>query len=177
MSGDAKLILPNKSLLPGATKADFDELSANHNALSSDYSEFKQNTNTEISRLRQVVNNHGSAIINNKKNEGLVVIELPSSGTFNIAQLMSMKDITSEHKKIAIVNKSTGTINIHWTKTFVATIPGHSLPTNDIITYDLDLQRITTECPVSNTGKVDTSLFSILKNELKTFQLIYETTS
>lgn len=176
MSGDAKLILPNKSLLAGATKADFDELSANHNALSSDYSEFKQNTNTEISRLRQVVNNHGTVIINNKKNEGLVVIELPSSGIFNIAQLMSMKDITSEHKKIAIVNKSTGAINIHWTATFVA-MPGYSLPTKDIITYDLDFQRITTECSVSTSGKVDTSLFNILKNELKTFQLIYETSA
>jgi hypothetical protein len=52
MSGDAKLILPNKSLLAGATKADFDELSANHNALSSDYSEFKQNTISDISDLQ-----------------------------------------------------------------------------------------------------------------------------
>lgn len=52
MSGDAKLILPNKSLLAGATKADFDELSANHNALSSDYSEFKQNTISDISNLQ-----------------------------------------------------------------------------------------------------------------------------
>lgn len=177
MSDDAKLILPNKSLLAGATKADFDELSANHNALSSDYSEFKQNTNTEISRLGQVVNNHGIAIINNKKNEGVAVIELPSSGTFNIAQLMSMKDITSEHKKIAIVNKSTGTINIHWTRRFVPPLGGGSLPTRDIITYDLDFQRITTECLVPTSGNVDTSLFSIIKGELKTFQLIYETTT
>lgn len=52
MSGDAKLILPNKSLLAGATKADFDELSADHNTLSSDYSEFKQDTISDISDLQ-----------------------------------------------------------------------------------------------------------------------------
>lgn len=52
MSDDAKLILPNKSLLAGATKADFDELSADHNTLSSDYSKFKQNTISDISDLQ-----------------------------------------------------------------------------------------------------------------------------
>ena len=52
MSGDAKLILPNKSLLPGATKVDFDVLSSNYYALSSNYVKFMQNTNSTISDLQ-----------------------------------------------------------------------------------------------------------------------------
>ena len=52
---DAKLILQNKSLLPGATKADFDELSADHDALSSDYSGFKQDTNLGLTNLQNEI--------------------------------------------------------------------------------------------------------------------------
>lgn len=52
---DAKLILQNKSLLPGVTKADFDELSADHDALSSDYSGFKQNTNLGLTNLQDEI--------------------------------------------------------------------------------------------------------------------------
>ena len=177
MLDNPKLILPNKSLLEGATKADFDELREDHDALTSDYSEFKRVTNNEINSLGKVVNTHGNTIINNEKREGLIVIELPSNGTFDIDQLMSMKSIRSEFKKITIVNKSTGTINIHFKRKYVPPLGGGSLPNKVIITYDLDFQRVTTECSVSDTGNVDKPLFTILKGELKTFQMIYETSA
>ena len=55
MSGDAKLMLPSKSLLAGATKADFDELREEHDALSSDYSGFKKDTNLGLTNLQDEI--------------------------------------------------------------------------------------------------------------------------